>query len=425
MPVLPEHYWKGKDFANTTTLMPLGSGPYKVKSVDYGRRIVYARVKNWWAKNLPPVKGMYNFDTVSFDVYNDETVMLQAFFAGEYDLHEENIAKSWYTDYDRPPVKKGYIVKELVPNGMPQGMQAFAFNIRRPMFRDRLTREALNYAFDFAWSNRQFAYGSYKRTTSYFANSEFASSGIPQGQELKILEQFKNQLPPELFTRPFALPATSGTGYDMRHNLLIAAQLLKQAGWKIGPSGLLERNGQPFKFEFLIAQPAFERWLNPMVNNLKRLGIEATIRPVDPAQYQKRMDDFDFDMTVASFGESLSPGNEQRNYWGSAFADVRGSRNLIGIKNPVVDKLVDMIIHAPNRAALVVRVRALDRVLLWNYYVIPNWYLDAFRVAYWNVFDRPATLPKYAGSMTGVATETWWYDPAKAARIPHRFLGAR
>ena len=422
MPVLPEHYWKGKDFAATTTLMPLGSGPYKVKSVKYGRRIVYERVKNWWAKDLPIEKGQYNFDTISYDMYQDATVILQGLFAGEYDLHEENIAKSWYTEYDKPAVNKGYIKKELLPNHMPQGMQAFIFNIRRPMFKNRLVREALGYTFDFAWSNKQFAWNSYKRTTSYFENSEFASSGVPEGQELKILEPFKKQLPPELFTKPFTLPQTSGNGYDMRQNLITAANLLKQAGWKVNAAGVLEKDGKPFKFEFLIYQAAFARWLNPMVNNLKRLGIQASIRQVDVAQYQKRMEDFDFDMAVGGFGESLSPGNEQRNYWGSAFADVRGSSNLIGIKNPVVDKLVDMIVHAPDRAALIVRTRALDRVLLWNYYVIPNWYLAAYRVAYWNKFDQPQIAPKYAGSVTYAAIDTWWYDPQKAAKIPHRFL---
>lgn len=413
MPVLPKHFWKGKDFAKSTLDLPLGSGPYKVKSVDPGRRITYERVKDWWAKDLPIVKGQYNFDTIVYDVYRDETVLLQAFFSGNYDFRQENIAKSWNAEYNQPAVRQGLIKKEEIHHSLPAGMQAFAFNIRRPMFQDARVRESLGYAFDFEWSNKQFAYGTYKRTQSYFANSELASSGLPAGRELEILEKFKGQVPEQVFTKEFSLPKTSGTGQDMRQNLSTAKSLLATAGWQVGKDGLLEKDGKPFKFEILIGSETFERWINPMIANLKKLGIQATLRVVDAAQYQHRLESFDFDMTVSTFGQSLSPGNEQRDFWNSAKADIKGSRNLIGIKNPVVDQLIDMVISAPDREELITRTRALDRVLLWNYYVIPQWHLDYFRVAYWDKFGKPAVSPKYG---LGVI-DTWWYDAEKAAKI--------
>ncbi|MCE9507042.1 MAG: extracellular solute-binding protein [Alphaproteobacteria bacterium] len=413
MPVLPKHYWAGKNFAKSTLEMPLGSGPYKVQSIDAGRRITYERVADWWAKDLPIVKGQYNFDTIVYDVYRDETVLLQAFFSGNYDFRQENVAKSWYAEYDQPPVRAGTIRKEEIHHSLPAGMQSFAFNIRRQMFQDAKVRQALGYAFDFEWSNKQFAYGSYKRTQSYFANSELASSGLPEGHELEILQKFKGQVPEEVFTREFSPPKTSGNGQDMRQNLTAAKKLLTEAGWQMGKDGLLEKDGQPFKFEILIESEMFERWISPMISNLKKLGIEAKLRIVDTSQYQQRMDNFDFDMTVATFGQSLSPGNEQRDFWSSATADVTGSHNRIGITNPVVDQLVDMIISSPDRAELVARTRALDRVLLWNYYVIPQWHLDYFRVAYWDKFGKPAISPKYG---LGVV-DTWWYDAEKAAKI--------
>lgn len=417
MPVLPEHFWKDKDFGTSTTNIPLGSGPYKVKSVDFGHRIVYERVKNWWAKDLPINKGKYNFDTIVFDVYRDATVTLQALFAGEYDMRDENIAKNWYTEYDQQPaVKNGWIKKDEIHHSLPAGMQAFVYNIRRPLFQDARVRKALGYAFDFEWSNKQFAYGSYKRTKSYFANSELASSGIPTGRELEILKQFKGHVPDELFTKPFTLPITSGRGNDMRQNLMTAKKLLEESGWKVGSDGVLAKNGQPFRFEILVDQQAFDRWIAPMISNLRKLGIQATLRLVDSAQYQKRLEDFDFDMTVYTFGQGLSPGNEQRDYWGSDRAGVKGSHNLIGIKNPVVDKLIDMIVTAPDRQELIYRTHALDRVLLWNYYVIPQWHLDYMRLAYWDKFGKPAISPKYGPG----DTDTWWIDTARQAKVaPH------
>ena len=413
MPVLPKHYWEGKDFAKSTVERPLGSGPYKVESVETGRRIIYKRVVDWWAKDLPIVKGMYNFDTIVYDVYRDETVLLQAFFSGDYDFRHENIAKSWNAGYDQPPVRDGLIKKEEVSHGLPAGMQSFAYNLRRPMFQDARVRQALGYAFDFEWSNKQFAFGKYKRTQSFFANSDLASSGLPIGREMEILQKFKGRIPDEVLTKEFSVPKTSGSGQDVRKNLGTARKMLEDAGWQIAKSGMLEKNGQPFKFEILVDSDMFGRWINPMISNLKKLGIAANLRVVDATQYQNRINTFDFDMTVANFGQSLSPGNEQRDFWNSAKADVNGSRNIIGIKNPVVDELIDMIVSAPDRDELVARTRALDRVLLWNYYVIPQWYLDYFRLAWWDKFGRPVISPKYG---LGVV-ETWWYDAEKVAKI--------
>ncbi|MBI3440605.1 MAG: ABC transporter substrate-binding protein [Proteobacteria bacterium] len=323
------------------------------------------------------------------------------------------VLPTWHAEYDQPPVRQGLIKKEEIHHSLPAGMQAFAFNLRRALFQDVRVRQALGHAFDFEWSNKQFAYSSYKRTQSYFANSELASAGMPSGRELEILKKYKGQIPDEALNKEFSLPKTSGSGQDMRQNLTIARKLLAEAGWQMGKSGGLEKDGQPFKFEILIDTEAFERWINPMIANLKKLGIEAKLRYVDTAQYQNRMNNFDFDMTVTTFGESLSPGNEQRDFWSSAKADVKGSRNLIGIKNPVVDQLIDLLISAPDRDELVARTHALDRVLLWNYYVIPQWHLDYFRVAYWDKFGKPAISPKYG---LGIV-DTWWYDAEKAAKI--------
>jgi len=413
MPVLPKHWWAGKNFSSSSLEPPLGSGPYRVKSFDTGRRITYERVKNWWAQDLPINKGQYNFDTIVYDLYRDETVLLQALFSNAYDFREENIAKAWFAAYDQKPVKEGLIKKEEIKHELPAGMQAFVFNIRRPMFKDSRVRQALGYAFDFEWSNKQFAFSSYKRTHSYFENSELASSGIPKGRELEILEKFKGRVPDELFTTPFTVPETDGTGQGIRENLSKARKLLTDAGWRMGPSGFLEKDGQPLKFEILSESEAFERWINPFISNLKKLGVQANLRIVDTAQYQNRMDSFDYDMTNTVFGQSLSPGNEQRDFWGSDKADVHGSRNIIGIKDPVVDDLISQIISAPDRDELLARVHALDRVLLWGQYVIPNWYVGSHRIAYWDKFGKPAISPKYG---LGVPA-TWWFEPSKAANI--------
>jgi microcin C transport system substrate-binding protein len=308
----------------------------------------------------------------------------------------------------------------MIPHSQPTGMQGFVFNTRRAMFADVKTREALNHAFDFEWSNKQFAFGSYIRTDSYFENSELAATGVPSGRELEILESFRGKIPDSVFTTPFTNPKTSGSGQDMRAHLSKAKQMLAEAGWKPGKDGVLERGGQKFEFEFLMSSEMFERWVAPLSANLKKLGITVTMRTVDTAQYQNRIDNFDFDMTVGNFGQSLSPGNEQYDFWGSAKADVNGSRNIIGIKDPVVDALIQQIITAPDREELIHRTRALDRVLLAGHYLIPNWHIGAHRIAYWDKFGKPAISPKYG---MGVP-DTWWFDTARAAKVADKIKPA-
>lgn len=412
LPVLPEHAWTKRKFEDTTLEKPLGSGPYAVKEFQTGRSIDYVRRKDYWGWDLPVMRGRYNFDAFHFDYYRDLTVMFEAFKAGSLDFWQEMIARQWATGYDVPAVKDGRIVKESIKHEEPQGMQGFFFNTRRDVFKDARVRHALAYAFDFAWTNSSMFFGQYTQTKSYFANSELASSGVPEGLELAALEPFRDKLPPALFTQPIDIPVTDGKG-DIRENLKKAAALLKEAGWEIKKGVMTNAAGTPFTFEIVVAQDAFERVLLPFAKNLERLGITARLRRVDTAQYINRMNDFDFDMTVGSIRQSLSPGNEQLGFWGSAAADQPGSNNIAGIKKPVVDGLIAAIINAPSREELVARTRALDRVLLWGWYAIPNWHLSNHRVAYWNRFARPVVSPKQ-----GVGFEdTWWLDAAKDAAL--------
>ena len=406
MPVLSKAYWSGRDFEKTTLTPPLGSGPYTIQSVDPGRSITYSRVKDYWGADLPVNKGRYNVDTIRYDYYRDATIALEAFKAGQYDVRLENSSKDWATGYDSPALRAGLIKKEQIPNGLPSGMQGFGYNLRRPIFQDARVREALAYAFDFEWSNKNLFYGAYQRTRSYFDNSELAATGVPQGQELQILDKFRGQIPDAMFTTEYDPPKYDGSG-NIRDGLRRALTLLTQAGWTFKDEKLVNaKTGQPFEFEILLDNPQFERIVLPFVDNLKRMGITARVRTVDTAQYERRMDTFDYDMTVVLFPESLSPGNEQREYWGSQAADEQGSHNVLGIKSKVVDALVQELIQSPDRASLVARTRALDRVLQYGYYVIPNFHLAAFRVAYWDKFRRPAISPKY-----GVGFDTWWVDP--------------
>jgi len=412
LPILPKHYWQGRDFEKTTLEPPLGSGPYRIKTVNPGRSITYQRVPDYWGKDLAVNRGRYNFRTIRYDYYRDSTVALQAFKAGEYDFRLENSSKDWATAYDIPAVKEGLIVKETIPHERPTGMQAFAYNIRKPIFADRRVREALAYAFDFEWTNRNLFYGQYARTKSYFSNSELASRGLPSPEELGILEPFRDRLPPEVFTREFDPPSTAGDR-SIRTNLRRALKLLRDAGWAFQGRRLVRQGtGEPFSFEILLNSPTWERIALPFAKNLERLGIDVRVRTVDTAQFQKRVEEFDFDMIVDVFPQSLSPGNEQRDFWGSASADQPGSRNTVGIKDPVVDALIDLVISAPDRKSLIARTRALDRVLLWGHYVIPHWHIRAFRVAYWNKFSRPRISPKYA-----LGFDTWWIDPEKEALL--------
>jgi microcin C transport system substrate-binding protein len=415
MPVLSKAYWSGRDFTKTTLDPPLGSGPYEIAKVDPGRSITYRRVADYWGSDLPVNKGRYDFDTIRYDYYRDATVALEAFKAGQYDLRVENSSKNWATGYDCPALRAGLIKKVLIPNQLPSGMQGFGFNLRRPIFQDPRVREALAYAFDFEWSNKNLFYGAYQRTRSYFDNSELAATGLPTGEELKILDQFRGQIPDALFTKEYDPPKYDGSG-DIRAGLLAALKLLQEAGWTFKGERLVNaKTGQPFEFEILLDNPQFERIVLPMVANLRRLGITARVRTVDTAQYQRRMDTFDFDMTVVLFPESLSPGNEQRQFWGSRAADELGSQNLLGIKSKVIDTLIEELVHAPDRASLVAYVRALDRVLQHGYYVIPNFHLAAYMVAYWDKFGRPTVSPKY-----GLGLDTWWVDP-----VAEKALAAR
>ncbi len=414
LPVLSRAYWSKRDFEKTTLEPPLGSGAYRVESLDAGRSITYRRVKDYWAQKLPVNVGRDNFDSMRYDYYRDSTVAIEALKAGEYDFRPENVAKNWATAYATPAVTRGVLKKEEIPNEVPTGMQGFAFNTRRPIFQDPRVRRALAYAFDFEWSNKNLFYGAYTRTKSYFSNSELASSGLPSGEELKVLEPFRGKVPDEVFTKEYQPPTTDGSG-NIRDGVREALRLLGEAGWTVKGQKLVNARGEPMQFEILLDEPTWERIALPFAKNLERLGITARVRVVDAAQYEKRQDDFDFDLIVALWPESLSPGNEQREFWGSQAAGEPRSRNLAGIKDPVVDQLIDLVIQAPDRPSLVARTRALDRVLLWGHYVVPHWHIRAFRVVYWDKFGRPAVSPKYA-----LGFDTWWVDAQKEAALARR-----
>ncbi|MCY4349202.1 MAG: extracellular solute-binding protein, partial [Thiotrichales bacterium] len=411
--ILPKHWWEGRDFESTTLEPPPGSGPYRIAAVEPGRSITYERVPDYWGRNLAVQRGQNNIDAIRYDYYRDATVAVEAFKAGEFDFRHENNSKEWGTAYDLPDVESGRIIKELIDHEIPTGMQAFWFNTRRAKFADPRVRHALAHAFDFEWSNANLFYGQYTRTKSFFSNTELASSELPEGTELEILERWRDRLPAEVFARAYEPPSTDGSG-NIRRNLRTAKRLLQEAGWTVHDGVLTHAGtGETMEIEFLLVAPAFERIVAPVVRNMERLGIAARIRLVDPAQYQNRTDAFDFDIVVSTRGQSLSPGNEQRNYWTTASADIPGSGNLAGIADPVVDALVDLLIQAPDRDALVATTRALDRVLLWGHYVIPQWHIRSFRLVYWNKFGRPEIRPKYGLGFPS----TWWIDEDKAARL--------
>ena len=415
LPVLSKAWWSKRDFEKTILDPPLGSAAYRVDIVEPGRSITYRRVKDYWGARLPVNVGRDNFDTLRFDYYRDTTVALEAFKGGEYDFRQENGAKNWATAYTTPAVTQGLIKKEAIKNEVPTGMQGFVYNIRRPVFQDRRVRRAIAHAFDFEWANKNLFYGAYTRTKSYFSNSELASRGLPGPDELKVLEPFRGKVPEEVFTREYQPPVTDGSG-NIRESAHEALILLKEAGWVIKGQKLVHgKTGEPFAFEILLSDAQWERIALPFIKNLERLGVTARVRTVDAAQYQKRVEDFDFDMTVQVFGQSLSPGNEQSDFWSSAAAATKGSRNVAGIRDPVVDKLIDLVIQAPDRPGLVARTRALDRVLLWGQYVIPHWHIQAFRVAYWDKLRRPAVVPKYA-----LGFDTWWLDAKQEAALARR-----
>lgn len=412
--ILPKHYWEGRNFAATTLDPPLGSGPYRIAEVDPGRSITYQRVPDYWGRDLPVNVGHYNFERIRYDYYRDGTVALEAFKAGAFDFRHENSSKDWATSYDVPALAEGLLRREELHHQRSAGMQGFVFNTRRALFSDPLVRRALAYAFDFEWSNKNLFYGQYTRTRSYFDNSELASSGLPQGRELALLEPYREQVPDAVFSTPYQPPATDGLG-RIRDNLREADRLLKEAGWTIADGRRVDAEGRHLSFEILLVSPLFERIALPFAKNLERLGIEARVRVVDSAQYQGRLNTFDFDMVVGVWGQSQSPGNEQRNYWGSAAAAEEGSRNWAGVRDPVVDELTEALISAPDREELVAATRALDRLLLWGHYLIPHWHLNYDRLAYWDKFGRPEVTP-----MQGYDFNAWWVDPQRAAALGKR-----
>ncbi len=422
IPILPKHFYDRHDFTKASLDIPLGSGPYKIEAMEPGKWVRYKRVEDYWAKDLPVNKGRYNFDSITYDYYRDATVAVEAFKAGEYDLRQENISKVWANSYDFPAVQDGRVIKEEIQHERPTGMQAFVLNLRKPIFQDIKIRQALSYVFDFEWTNKTLFYDAYTRTKSYFSNSEFASSGLPEGRELEILKHYPRKVPKSVFTEVYEPPSTDGSG-NIRANLLKAKSLLEDAGsnwrrWQIREGKLqrpiLEPTDQLIgweefpNIEFLLSSSSFERVIGPMIRNLKKLGITAHMRTVDASQYIKRLEEFDFDIVVNVIPQSLNPGNEQEDYWHSSRADIKGSRNIAGIKNPVVDDLVAHIVKASSKEDLVAYTKALDRVLLHNYYMIPQWHFQKHRVIYWNRFSRPEIHEKYL-----LGLDNWWVDPQK------------
>ncbi|MBF0248878.1 MAG: ABC transporter substrate-binding protein, partial [Alphaproteobacteria bacterium] len=412
MPILPKHYWDGRDFERTTLEPPLGSGAYRIATFEAGQFIEYERVGDYWGRGVPVNVGMNNFARIRYDYFRDANVLVEGFKGGVIDFRAENNSKIWATGYDMPEIERGMLKKETIGHQRPQGMQGYVFNTRRDQFNDPRVRQALAHAFDFEWSNKNLFYGQYTRSRSYFDNSELAATGLPSAAELEILEPHRGRVPDDVFTKAYAPPATDGDG-RIRANLKIADDLLKAAGWTIkGKDRVNETTGQTLAFEILLVSPAFERITLPYVKNLERLGVQARVRTIDSAQYIERVRTFDFDMLVTSWGQSLSPGNEQRNFWGSSSAVEPGGRNYAGIRDAVVDDLVEKVISAPDREALVNRVRALDRVLQWGHYVVPHWHIPYDRVIYWNKFSRPETVP-----MQGAQIGAWWYDETKAQAL--------
>ena len=420
IPIFPKRYWETRDFESGTLEPPLTSGPYRVTAFEPGRYVVVERVEDYWGKDLAVTAGINNFDRIRYDYFRDDTVIRQALKGGLVDIRFENQAKAWATDYDVPAVGRGWLVKEEIEHDRPTGMQAFVYNTRRAVFSDPKVREALAYAFDFEWTNRTLFFGQYSRTDSFFSNSELAPPpGPPGDDELAVLEAYRERLPPRVFDARYQPPATDGSGWP-RENLAKAFVLLAEAGWEVRDMRLVNvATGAPMRFEILLVSQAFERIALPFVRNLKRLGIEASVRLVDQSQYINRLRDFDFDMIIGVWGQSNSPGNEQRSYWGSAAADEPGSRNYPGIRDPVVDALIDLVIAAPDRESLVARTRALDRVLLSGVYVIPQWHTQEDRILYWNRFSRPAVTPSQ-----GTSIDFWWLDEDKAARLARQIAGA-
>jgi len=413
LPILSRAHFADREFGETTFDPPLGSGPYRIAEVNAGRSIVLERVPDYWAANIGLNRGRFNFDQIRLEFYRDRDVQHEAFKSGEFDFHEEFTSRIWATGYDFPAVRDGRVIKEAVPNGGPASRQYFVLNLRRTKFQDRRVRQAINHTFDFEWTNTNLFYSVYERSGSIYQNTDMAAIAPPDDAELALLKPFEDQVPPEVFGPAFRQPQSDGSGNN-RRNLRRAQQLFAKAGWTVQNGQLKNAAGEVMSIEFLTFSPSFERVFAPIVQNMKRIGINASIRIVDSSQYTQRVDqDRDFDITTAAFGVSATPGVGERGFWNSAFADQPGSNNDAGVKDPVVDALVEHLASAKDRKSLTVAARALDRVLLWNQYIIPQWYRSTYTIAYWDMFGRPETVPTYSLGFL----DTWWIDPAKAARL--------
>ena len=410
LPVLPKRWWASRDFTRPLAEPPLGSGPYKVASFELGRTVTYVRDPNWWAREQPTGVGVFNVDRVRIEYFRDPTVLFQAFKAGQIDWRQENISKQWATGYDFPAVQQGLVKKDLIPHKLPLGIQGWVFNTRRPMFRDVRVREALGQVFDFEWMNKTLFYGAYARTTSYFGNTAGEATGLPDPAELKLLEPFKAGLPPAVFTEPFVLPKTDGSGNN-REGLRRALVLLKAAGWTIKNQKLVDGSGTQMTFTILLSDPTLERIALPYQQWMERLGIVVGVRTVDPAQFERLTDVFDFDMTTMIYPGSDLPGNELRDEFSSVGAKAEGSSNLAGIADPAIDSLVTAAIDAQDRPSLATAMRAMDRLLLRGWYMVPNWHDNVFKVAAWDRFGTPGVPVR-----DGFVLDSWWVDGAKAAR---------
>ena len=406
LPIIPKKFYENLDVTKTFLDIPLGSGPYQIDSLDPGRQIKYKRVENYWAKDLPVNKGLYNFDTIIYDYYKDSNVLVEAFKVGEYDFRREYNVKRWLSEYDFKAVQNGKVILTEMNNDRPVGMNGLVMNTRRDIFNNRNVRLALSYAYDHEWINKTIYQNAYVRTDSYFDNSPLASSGLPSKNELELLNVWKDEIPAEVFTETFTPPLTDGSGND-RKNLLKAKEILEKEGWNV-ENGKLFKDGQEFKFEFLIVSPSDEKIALAYQSNLKKLGITMDVRTVDSSQYQERLLSYDFDMIKRYWGVSLSPGNEQQFYWGSEVGKKDGSRNYPGIDSPVVDALIEKLINASNRQELTTAIHALDRVLLWGHYVVPLYHSNKDRIAYWDFFEYPDEIPLY-----GIVIESWWINKDK------------
>jgi len=417
LPVLPKSYYQTHPFEETTLKPPLGSGPYVISDFKQGSFVSYKRREDYWAKDLPVNRGRWNFDEIRFVSYRDRPAELEDIKSGNLDLREEFTAKDWVTAYDIPAVKEGRLKRITLPDNSPSGAQGFFLNTRREKFADVRVRRAMDLAFDYQWMNKNLFYELYTRTESYFENSDMKATGKPGPEELALLEPFRDRLPKEVFEEPYRPPVSDGSGSD-RRLLREAQRLLQEAGWRIDPAKPAERlvrnaRGETLDVEFLINQPTFERIIAPYIKNLEAIGIRGSIRRVDSAQYERRVKAFDFDVVAARFVMSLTPGIELRNYWGSEAAASEGSRNYAGIKDPVIDALLDRMVQSKSRQELVVATRAMDRVLRAGHYWVPHWFKASHHIAYWDKFGRPDIKPKYDRGVT----DTWWHDAAKAATL--------